>query len=118
MRDVALTRLPREDEDVFAREDMRTYAQRVFGMHGGDKQTVTLRFIPPLLDTMIERFGTKDAIYGKMDGKYYYVTAVVKVSDPFYGWVLGFGSRMKVVGNAKAVEGFKAYLDKVRELYE
>jgi len=118
MRDVALTGMPREDEEVFAQEDMRTYAQRVFGMHGGNKQTVTLRFIPPLLDTMIERFGAKDAIYGKMDGKYYYVTAIVEVSDPFYGWVLGFGNRVKVVGNDAAVEGFRAYLDKIRGMYE
>lgn len=87
-------------------------------MHGGDKQTVTLRFIPPLLDTMIERFGAKDTIYGKMDGKYYYVTAIVEVSDPFYGWVLGFGNRVKVVGNDAAVEGFRAYLEKIRGMYE
>lgn len=87
-------------------------------MHDGDKRTVTLRFIPNLLDTMIERFGTKDAIYGKMDGKYYYVTAMVKVSDPFYGWMLGFGNKIKVVGNDDAVEGFRAYLDKVRGMYE
>ena len=118
MRDVALTGIPREDDEVFAAVDMRTYAQQFFGMHNGEPQTVTLRFIPPLLDTVIERFGTKDAIYGKMDDKYYYVTAVVKVSEPFFGWVLGFGNKMKVVGNDDAVKGFKAYLDKVRGLYD
>ena len=118
MRDVALTGIPREDDEVFAAVDMRTYVQQFFGMHNGEPQSVTLRFIPTLLDTVIERFGTKDAIYGKMDDKHYYVTAAVKVSEPFFGWVLGFGNKMKVVGNDDAVKGFKAYLNKVRGMYE
>ena len=45
-------------------------------------------------------------------------TTLVKVSDQFYGWVLGFGNKMKVIGTPEAVEGFKAYLDKIRGMYE
>ena len=61
MKEVGLTGLPREHEDLFKDMDIRTYAQRVFGMYGGTKQLVTIRFINPLLDTAVERFGTKDA---------------------------------------------------------
>ena len=36
----------------------------------------------------------------------------------FYGWLLGFGKRVKLTYPDDAVEGFKAYLDKVRAIYE
>ena len=118
MKDVTLTGLPREHEDQFKGIDLRTYAQRVFGMYGGKQQLVTLRFISPLLDTAVERFGTKDAIYAKVDDRHFSVTAQVEISDQFYGWLLGFGKRVKLTYPEDAVEGFKAYLDKVRAMYE
>ena len=48
---------------------------------------------------------------------YYVVTANVEISDQFFGWVLGFGRKAKLIGSDEAVEQFKAYLDKVREMY-
>jgi len=64
MKEVALTGEPREGDDVFYKLDLRTYSQRVFSMYRGRKARIKLRFIPPLLDTMIERFGTTNARYG------------------------------------------------------
>ena len=118
MKEVSLTGEPREHEELFKDIDIRTYAQRVFGMYGGTKQLVTMRFINPLLDTAVERFGTKDAIYAKVDDRHFSVTAQVEISDLFYGWLLGFGKRVKLTYPDDAVEGFKAYLDKVRAMYE
>ena len=109
---------PRTGEEQFKDVDIRTYAQRVFGMYGGTKQLVTMRFINPLLDTAVERFGTKDAIYAKADDRHFSVTAQVEISDLFYGWLLGFGKRVKLTYPDDAAEGFKAYLDKVRAMYE
>jgi len=70
-----------------------------------------------LLDTMVERFGP-NAQYREIDSSHYSVTAEVEISDLFYGWLLGFGKRVKLVYPEDAVEGFKAYLDKVRGMYE
>ena len=118
MKEVALTGEPRTGEEYFKDVDIRTYAQRVFGMYGGKQQLVTIRFINPLLDTAVERFGTKDAIYAKVDDRHFSVTAQVEISDLFYGWLLGFGKRGKLTYPDDAVEGFRAYLDKVRAMYE
>jgi serine/threonine-protein kinase len=60
----------------------------------------------------------KDAIYSKVDDRHFSVTANVEICDLFYGWLLGFGKRVKLVYPEDAVEGFKAYLDKVRGMYE
>lgn len=118
MKDVALTGIPCEGEELFKDIDIRTYKQRVFGMYGGKQQLVTIRFVSLLLDTAVERFGIKDAQYSVVDDRHFSVTANVEISDLFYGWLLGFGKRVKLMYPQDAVEGFKAYLDKVREMYE
>ena len=117
MKEVGLTGIPREGEEVFAKLDMNTYCQRRFGMHSGEQRVVTVRFIPPLLDTAVERFGTKDAVYYKPDNRHYAVRANIQISDQFFGWLLGFGKRMKIIDPPEVVEQFKEYLDKIREIY-
>ena len=118
MKEVSLTGIEREGAEVFRQMDIRNYPQRVFGMYRGRRATVRIRFIPTLLDTMIERFGTTFAYYAKPDERHYSVEAEVEISDQFYGWLLGFGKRVKLIRPEEEVEAFKAYLDKIRSNYE
>ena len=117
MREVALAHEPREGEEAFYKLDLRNYSQRVFSMYRGRKARIKLRFIPTLLDTMIERFGTSNAQYGKPDDRHYTVETEVEVSDQFYGWLLGFGKRVKLMYPAEEQEKFLAYVDKIRDAY-
>ena len=55
--------------------------------------------------------------YSMVDDKHFTVNAEVEISDQFFGWLLGFGKRVKVLYPNDVVEDFKAYLDKVREMY-
>jgi len=118
MKEVALTGEERTGEDVFRNLDIRSYPQRVFSMYRGRRAIVRIQFIPPLLDTMIERFGTKNAWYGKPDDRHFTVETEVEISDQFYGWLLGFGKRVRLVRPAEEVEKFKEYVDKIRGAYE
>ena len=97
--------------------DLKSYAQRVFSMYKGSLSLVTLHCLFTLLDTMVERFGTKNVQYTKVDDKHFTVSAYVEVSDQFFGWLLGFGRRVKLTGNPETVEKFTAYLDKIRDMY-
>lgn len=118
MKDVQRTGEPREGQAEFDKIDIRTYTQRVFSMFGGKKKRrVTIRFLFTLLDTAVERFGTRDAQYSMVDDKHFTVNAEVEISEQFFGWILGFGKRVKVLYPNDVVEDFKAYLDKVREMY-
>lgn len=49
MEGIAETELARDGEKAFADFDMAVYTRRVFGMFGGDEETVTLRFDNGLL---------------------------------------------------------------------
>ena len=117
MKNVSFTGEPREGQEEFDKIDLKTYTQRVFSMYGGEKKRVTLRFINPLLDTAIERFGTKDVIYSKVDDTHFSVTAQVEISNQFFGWILGFGNRVKLLAPDDVTDQFRAYLDKIRDMY-
>ena len=117
MQDVRRNGEPREGMEVFKAMDMDSFTQRVFGMTSGQRERVTLRFISPLLDTAVDRFGRKGVIYEKADDKHFTVTADVDVSEQFFAWVTGFGRRVKIIAPEPVVEKYKKHLDKVREMY-
>lgn len=117
MRDVNLTHEPRVGAEEYAKIDMRTYTQHVFSMYGGELQRVSMRFTNNLLDPVVEKLGTNEAHYKQVDERHFEVSVPVEVSDQFYGWILGFGKRAKIVGPPSMVEQFKAYLDDIRERY-
>jgi len=118
MKDIKRTNIPREHEDEYAKLDFATFTRRVFSMYRGKEKRVTIRFINTLLDTALEKFGTKNVVYSKVDDTHFKVTADVEVSDQFFGWVLGFGKRAKILFPYDVVDEFKEYLDKVRSIYE
>lgn len=119
MKDVRLMGEPRDGEKEFSAIDLKTYTQRTFSMFGGQDTVVTLRFENYLLDAVVERFGSDQirAQYVRVDNDHFSVTTHVEISDQFFGWVLGFGDKVKITGSDAAVGLFKAYLDKIRQLY-
>ena len=119
MKNVSPTKEPRDGEEVFRSIDIRTYAQRTFSMYEGKQEHVTLQFIMPLLDTVIDRFGTsRDVQYFQKGDQYFTVTTDVKISDQFFGWILGFGRRAAILSPNHVVEQFTAYIEKISEMYK
>ena len=120
MHDVKREGKPREGDAEFKKVDMRTYTQRVFYMFSGEEQLVQIRFINRLLDVVIDRFGTDNRVvqYVKDGDRHFIMTAKLAVSDQFFGWLLGFGRRAKLIGGETVLEQFRAYLAKVHEMYE
>ena len=117
MKDVDPMGEPREGEEDFKKIDLRTYTQRVFSMYGGEQKLVEIRFINPLLDAVVDRFGTKDVQYAKVDETHFSVTAKVEISDQFFGWLLGFGRKAKLLYPEDVLEKFRTYMDRIREMY-
>lgn len=117
MKEVEELNEPRDGEDEFLALDLDTFTRRTFGMFGGDRKGITLRFINPLLDTVIDRFGTNGVRYAKLDEGHFRVEVEVEISDQFFGWLLGFGNKVKIMGPDSAIDAFTEYLDKIRSMY-
>ena len=112
-----LVEQPREGENAFLKMDMDSFTRRTFGMFSGESKGVTLRFINPLLDTVVDRFGTKGVTYRKADDNHFDIVTEVDISDQFFGWLLGFGNKVRIMGPDSVIIEFTTYLDKVRKMY-
>lgn len=117
MKNVSFSGEPRAGEEAFKKIDLKTYTQRVFSMYGGEEELVQIRFINPLLDTVIDRFGTKDVQYSKEDDSHFCVSAKVEISDQFFAWVCGFGKRAKIISPVSVIDRFKKFLGQIQGLY-
>ncbi|MEE1262842.1 helix-turn-helix transcriptional regulator [Ruminococcus sp.] len=117
MRDIRLTRQSREGAEAFRAIDLKSYTQRVFSMYSGKQERVTIRFINPLLDTVIDRFGTSGVKYYKADDKHFNVVVNVEISNQFFGWICGLGNKAKIIDPLKVKEQFAEYIEKIKKLY-
>lgn len=119
MKEVAMLNEPREGEAEFEKIDLRTYTQRVFSMFGGEQKRVSIRFINPLLDTVVERFGFGAETFYKLDDNtHFIVTTDVEISDQFYGWICGFRKKATIVSPPDVVSDFQNFLDDIYGRYE
>lgn len=118
MKSVSLTGEIRDGEEAFKTMDMDRFLNSSFSMFNGKPEYVRMRFINPLLDTVMERFGTKDVLYSKDDDTHFTISAKVYISDQFYGWLCGLGKRVKIISPEYVANDYKAFLDKIRKMYD
>lgn len=83
------------------------HANRLFQMFSGDSATVKLRFHRSLINAVIDRFGRETMLIP--DGEEHFVFTVnVAVSPMFLSWVIGFGSKARILYPESVVEAAKA----------
>jgi hypothetical protein len=118
MKSVNLTGEPRDCEEEFSFVDLQDYANSNFGMMINTKKVrVTLKCKSALLDTMIDRFGTKGIHYTALDDKHFTVDPRIELNHQFYGWVCGLGEDIQIIGPDFVVERYADYLERVRAIY-
>ena len=119
MKRVDLLEEPREGAEVFKNIDLANYTKRVFSMFGGEEKRVKMRFINPLLDTVIERFGTGSDVFYMPDGdSHFIVIASVQISDQFYAWISGFRKKAVIQSPAEVIDGMKSFLNDIADRYK
>ena len=85
-------------------------------MYSGKKEHVTLKFINPLYDTVVDKLGS-DLYYRIVDEKHFVVQVEVAITDQFFGWLCGFGRRVQLLEPPPIREKFKEYLGKIKDMY-
>ena len=72
------------------------HANRLFQMYSGDATDVKLRFHNSLINVVIDRFG-KDTMLIPDGEDHFNFTVKVAVSPMFLSWVMGFGSKARIL---------------------
>ena len=117
MKEVRPTGEARDCEEAFAALDLSNYAQCNFGMMVNTKKVrVKLLCEKNLLDTMLDRFGTKGVFYAWIDDEHFTCEPIVELNYQFYGWVCGFGERMKIE-TPEIADRYAAYLARIQAMY-
>lgn len=120
MKDIILTGVEREGKKDYEKEEdkYRSYNQRVFSMYGGENVRVTIQADDDLLDTFVDRFGSKGSFYRKVDDKHFEIETFVEISPLFFGWLCGFGKKVKLAAPDEEVKAFKEYVDTIIKQYK
>ena len=119
MENVTLLPEPREGTDEMMRFRISDYAESVFGMFGGQPQTITLQcdggsgWLP---DVLFDRFGTDLHVVPQVGGSF---TAHVHAvpSEQFFGWLTGLGTAVRLVSPADTAEQYARYLQEILQEY-
>jgi predicted DNA-binding transcriptional regulator YafY len=119
MRDVSVLNEDRNTNQKWkTHRDMKTYIRQTFSMFGGENKRVSIRFENSLLDTVIDKFGVGFGAEYRPDGEaHFLVTADVAVSDQFYAWMCGFGTKAKIIAPAQVAADFNAHLSAIVSQY-
>jgi predicted DNA-binding transcriptional regulator YafY len=94
------------------------YAKSVFQMYDEEIRTVTLLCENGLMKSIIDQFGSavKTAV---ADKDHFTAEVEVSVSPTFFGWIVGFGGRIRLISPEDTVQKFthvlNALLDKPHE---
>lgn len=106
----------REGKVHFKKLDMADYAKKSFGMYSGKEQTVKLLVENGLAGVIIDRFG-KDIMMVPVDDGHFTVNVDVKVSGPFFGWIISLGEGVKIVGPDEVVEQMRTEIERLHRQY-
>ena len=118
MAELLPTGEPKEGKELFEKLNIDQFVKRKFQMMSGESTLVSLQFTASLLDTVLDRFGTKGVNYRKIDDHHFTVQTYVEVSDQFFAWLCGFGRRVKIIAPDSLKEQYKTHLDNIGKLYE
>ena len=83
--------------------NLNAHAGRLFQMFSGEAVDVKMRFHRSLINVVIDRFG-KDTMLIPDGEDHFNFTVPVAVSPMFLSWVIGFGSKARILYPASVVK--------------
>ena len=116
MSDIRPIEEPRGPCPELTGKNLTQHANRLFQMFSGDATTVKMRFHRDLTNVVMDRFGRNTMLIP--DGEDHFVFTVnVAVSPMFLSWVIGFGSKAKVLHPQSVIDECKALCRETLEQY-
>ncbi len=117
MSDIQLTQLSRTPCPELTGKKLVEHANRLFQMYSGESATVKLRFHNSLVNVVLDRFGRETMLIP--DGEEHFVFTVnVAVSPMFLSWVIGFGSKARILYPQSVIDACKSMCQDALAQYE
>ena len=112
-----MTDLDRDGIKEFEKVDMSAYTKTVFGMFGGNEQTVKLRFANHLVGVVLDRFGRETTVI--KDGEEHFIVNLnVVASQHFLAWVFGFGTDAEIISPESVRNEMKKLASDISAMYK
>lgn len=92
------------------------YSKKVFRMFSGETQKVEIECDNSLINVVIDRFGKDVRIDSKTETSFR-VSVEVAATGTFFGWILMFGDKARIVAPQSLVDSMRGYLQNVLQLY-
>ena len=110
MMRITITDEERTGNDAFKAYDMAKLSKSTFGMYGGPKKRVTIQFENSMCGVFLDRFGKDDISFRPINDSWSEFSVEVNVSQHFFGWLFGLGTKVKLVGPEEVVDQLKEYV--------
>ena len=104
----------REGMEQFSKVDLAAYTNQIFGMYGGEEETVTLQFPNRLIGVVLDRFG-RSADIRPLENGMFRIRARVTVSGQFFGWLAGIGKEAVIASPLSVKEQYRQWLEEIVE---
>ncbi len=85
------------------------YMNSTFSMFSGDDRDVKLLFDKSFVNVALDRFG-KDIKLVPYDDEHFTIHARVKIGAPFFGWLFGFGGKIRLLSPDDVIEQYNEML--------
>ena len=111
IKDVSLLNESRCGNDLFEKFDVASYANRSFGMYGGEVKSIVLRVPKESIGILIDRFGTDINI--REDKGDCLVRTSVAVSNQFFGWITSLGGSVLIDSPKDVRDSYSTFLETI-----
>ena len=111
MSNIALTEEKRIPCPELTGNALTEHANRLFQMYSGDAMDVKLRFHRDLTNVVMDRFG-RNTMFIPDGSDHFVFTVRVAVSPMFLSWLMGFGSKAKILHPQSVID---QYIDLCKE---
>ena len=106
MAEIKLTEEARVPCPELTGKNLTEHANRLFQMYSGDAVHVKMRFHRSLVNVVIDRFG-RDILLIPDGDDHFVFTAPVAISPIFLSWIIGFGSKAKILHPQSVIDRCK-----------
>ena len=112
MADVRIEKEPVNESAIIQTTEVADYTEQAFKMYTGTECAATLQFENSLIGVVYDKFG-EDTKMTRVDENTCTADVTIQISPTFWGWLLQFPRRMKILGPDELTALYREWIEKL-----